>query len=57
MVGKFISLKIQPMSLFQVLKCPTVPSYFTVQKVGTERVLKFQIYLHNKMIYSKKLVN
>ena len=56
MVGGNWSLKIQPMSRFQGLRYPpTVLRDFSVQKVGTERVPKVQIYLHNKMIASKQL--
>ena len=55
MARKFWSIKIQPMNRFQEMKCPTILRDFTVQKVGTERVSKIQIYLHNKMIASKKL--
>ena len=56
MVGKFWSLKIQPMSRIQGLKCLTVLRDFPVNKVGTERVPKFQIYSHNKTIASKQIV-
>ena len=52
MAGKFWSHKIQPMSCFQGLKYPTILRNFPVQKVGTERVPKVQIYLHNKNIVS-----
>ena len=38
------------------LKCPTILHDFPVQKVGTERVPKAQIYLHKKTITSKQLV-
>ena len=55
MAEKFWSIKIQPMSRFQGLKCPTILFDFLVQKVGTERVPKVQIYLHNKTIASKQL--
>ena len=47
MGGKFWSLKTQPMSHFQLLKCPTIIRDFPVQKVVTERVPRLQIYLHN----------
>ena len=58
MVGKFGVLKNnpkQPMSRFQGLKCPTVLRDFSVQTLGMDRVPKFQIYLHNKTIASRKL--
>ena len=54
--GEILESKIQPMSYFRGLKCPNVLREFPVQKVGTERVPKVQIYLHNKTIASKYLV-
>ena len=56
MAGKFWILKIQPTSRFQELKCPTVLRDFPLQEVGTKRVPKVQIYLHNRNISSKRLV-
>ena len=54
MAGKFWSLKIQPISHFQGLKCPTILCDFPIQKLGTGKVPKVQIYLHNKIIASKQ---